>query len=132
MTIAVERRQFERFLVAPMYSRIAVRFLDEDTFDYEGHCYDISEGGLRFDLDRPIAPGTTVAIRIDLPLLENGMPETPGHGRAIYAVGNIIWLDDEALPGNVKMAVAFTRFGHEGDRDRLLSQFATGRLARAA
>lgn len=132
MSIAVERRQHERFVVAPMYSRIAVRFLEEDEFNYEGHCFDLSEGGIRFDLDRPIAPGTQVALRIDLPVTESGLPETPGYGRSIYAVANIIWLDEAEMPGGVRMAAAFTRFGHAGDRARLMSQFSSGRLSRAA
>lgn len=132
MSITVERRSHERFVVAPMYSRIAVRLLDEDTFEHEGHCFDLSEGGVRFDLDRPIAPGTTVALRLDLPVNEVGLPEAGGIGRAVFAIANIVWVDDAEMPGGVRMAAAFTRFGHAGDRERLMNQFSSGRLARAA
>ena len=130
---AVERRRHERFLLAPMYSRIAVRFLDQDEFNYEGHCYDLSEGGIQFELDRPIDPGTPVAVQIDLPVDGTGMPAQPGFGRSIFVFANVVWTrDDEDEPGPVRMAAVFTRFAHQGDRDRLFSQFCSGRYARAA
>lgn len=124
------RRQFERFMLPAAYTAIAIRTLDSETFDWEGHTYDISEGGLQFELDRGLEPGTPVAMKIELPdaVLAAG---NVGPGRAVFVFGNIVWMDDSE-PGPVRMAVAFTRFARAGDRERLLRTFAAGRLRRAA
>ena len=124
------RRRFERFMLPAAYTAIAIRTLDSDTFDFEGHTYDISEGGLQFELDRGFEAGTQVAIKIELPdaVLAAG---DVGPGRAVFAFGNIVWMDDSE-PGPVRMAVVFTRFARAGDRERLLRTFAAGRLRRAA
>ena len=86
-----------------------------------GHSYDISEGGVQFELDYPIVPGTPVSIEIKLP--------GPGE-QAIAAYGNIVWMDDSE-PGPVRMAMTFSGFAHERDRERLLEQ-VMGRGARKA
>ncbi|GDX99406.1 hypothetical protein LBMAG48_18100 [Phycisphaerae bacterium] len=124
------RRRFERFMLPAAYTAIAIRTLDSDTFDFEGHTYDISEGGLQFELDRGFEAGTQVAIKIELPDAVLAAGDT-GPGRAVFAFGNIVWMDDSE-PGPVRMAVVFTRFARTGDRERLLRTFAAGRLRRAA
>jgi hypothetical protein len=124
------RRRFERFMLPAAYTAIAIRTLDSDTFDFEGHTYDISEGGLQFELDRGFEAGTQVAIKIELPDAVLAAGDT-GPGRAVFAFGNIVWMDDSD-PGPVRMAVVFTRFARTGDRERLLRTFAAGRLRRAA
>ena len=120
----VDRRRFERFAVAPMYTPVSVRLLADSTYDFDGHAYDVGEGGLRLELDRPIDPGTPIAIQVTL----------PGEGeRAVFAFANIVWVqEDEAEPGPVRMGAAFTRFARSQDKDRLLMQLASGRFARAA
>lgn len=126
--IPINRRRFERFQLNPTYSPIRVRLLADEHFSLDGHAYDISEGGIQFELDRAIAPGTPIAMQIDLPFPER---EPRGPGRSIFIQGNVIWLDDEE-PGPVRMALAITRFSRAGDRERLIDQLATGRLHRAA
>jgi len=127
--VRMNRRQFERFVLQPMYTRVALRRLVEDTFTREGHIHNASEGGLMFELDDPIEPGTPVAVQIHLPGLHNDI----GPGRAVFALGTIVWVaDDLEEPGPVRMAVSFTRFARAGDRDRLVRQLASGRYARAA
>ncbi len=124
-----ERRRYPRFTLEPMYTPIAVRTLDSEVFDIEGHAYDISEGGMRFELDRPLSPGTQVAMQVTLP----SMQETEiGPGRSILVFANIIWLEDEEDPAPYRMAAVFTHFARAGDRERLLRQFATGRYRAAA
>ena len=125
------RRIFDRYKLRPMYTPIAVRLLDETNFGKEGHGYDISEGGVRFELDSPIAPGTAVAIRIMLP--QSGQGDV-GPGRAVFAFANIVWLQEEDLEekGPVRMAAVFSRFARTGDRERLLRSLATGAYAKAA
>lgn len=132
MSQAIDRRRFERFEVSPMYTPVAIRLLDEPTFTHTGHAYDISEGGVRFDLDQPIAPGTPIVIRLDLPLAADGTPLAGGPGRAVFAFANTVWLNEDDLPGDVNMAAAFTRFAHANDKARLLMRFATHGVRRAA
>jgi hypothetical protein len=122
MATGAERRRFPRFETEPMYTDIAVRLLDSEEFLWQGHAYDVSEGGLRFELDRPIAPGTQVAVRITLPT----MNADTGPGRAVFAFANVVWLEDEDEPGPYKMAAVINTFCRAGDRERLLGEFRKG------
>jgi PilZ domain len=124
----IDRRQHARFVTEPMYTPIAARLLESEVFDIEGHAYDISEGGLRFELDRPIAPGTKIAMQITLPSFHADI----GPGRSIFVFANVVWIEDDDEPGPVRMAAVFTHFARAGDRERLLRQFATGRYRAAA
>ncbi|MEM9167695.1 MAG: PilZ domain-containing protein [Planctomycetota bacterium] len=128
----VNRRRHERFTLSPMYHRIAVRMLDEERFEFDGHCWDIAEGGISFELDRAIAPGTPVVLQIDLPLDAQGRPPGLGPGRSVFVFANIVWLTDEDEVGPARMAAAFTRFARAGDQQRLIQQFCTGMYTRAA
>jgi hypothetical protein len=123
MSTGAERRRYPRFEVEPMYTPIAVRLLDEDAFRLEGHAYDVSEGGLRFETDLPIAPGTKVALQITLPTMNAA---TGGPGRAVFVFANVVWLEDEDEPGPYKMAAVFSHWARAGDRERLLREFRTG------
>lgn len=129
---SINRRRFERFTLRPMYSQMALRTLDREVFDFTGHALDVSEGGLRFELDRGIAPGTPVALQIWLPSGGDPRMGDVGPGRSVFVFANIIWIDDDEAPGPVTMAAAFTRFARAGDRERLLRQLSFGQLARAA
>ncbi len=123
----INRRRFERFALAPMYTPVAVKLLADDSYDFEGHAYDISEAGVRFELDRPIEAGTPVAICVMLP---GTRAETE---RSVCVYANVIWVEDDAdEPGPVRMAAAFTRFARAGDKERLLGLLGSGRYARAA
>lgn len=128
-TSEINRRQFERFALAPMYTPVSVRMLDEENFALEGHAYDISEGGCQFELDKPIAPGTQIAMQVTLPMGMRG--DDIGPGRSIFVFGNVVWLDDDGF-GPVRMAIAFTRFARLGDKERLIRQMGQGRLRRVA
>ena len=112
-----ERRIGPRYVLPVGYTPIAVRRLDEDVFMLEGHAYDISVGGVQFELDQGIAPGTRVAVRIHLPTRVGDV----GPGRAVFAFGNVVWNDDEDV-GPVRLAVAFTSFARAGDEERLMRQ----------
>jgi len=124
-----ERRRFPRFELMAGYSPLKVRLLESEVFDIDGFGYDISEGGLRFEADRGIEPGTTVAFQITLPTMHSN---TSGPGRAVFVFANVVWIEDEDEPGPVKMAAVFTRFARVGDRERLLSELRTGRYRLAA
>jgi hypothetical protein len=129
VTTNTNRRQHERFALAPMYTPITARLLENEEFTLEGHAYNISEGGVQFELDHPIAPGTSIALQITLPTGSAAVDLGPG--RSVFVFANIIWIDDEE-PGPVRMAAAFTRFARFGDKERLLRMISTGRYSRAA
>lgn len=128
-----ERRQHDRFVVPPMYTPLAVRLLDEDRFSLDGFAYDVSLGGLLFELDRPIAPGTPIAVRIDLPAAGLSENDRLGPSRLpIYVMANVVWIEDEDEPGPVRMAAVFTRFPKAGDEARLRARLGSGRFLRKA
>jgi c-di-GMP-binding flagellar brake protein YcgR len=124
-----DRRRHTRFVLEPQYTPIAVRTMESEVFDIEGHAYDISEGGARFELDRALPPGTRIAMQITLP---SAQASDIGPGRTILVFANIVWLEDEEDPAPYRMAAVFTHFARAGDRERLLRQFATGRYRVAA
>lgn len=124
-----DRRQYPRFVLEPMYTPLAVRTQDNEAFDIEGHAYDISEGGARFELDRPFPPGTKLAMQITLPSISDS---DIGPGRTILVFANVVWLDEDDQVPPHKMAAVFTHFARAGDRERLIRQFATGRYRAAA
>ncbi len=121
------RRQFERFAVSPAYTEVLVRVPGRREV-LGGHAYDISEGGLRMELDETIEPGTSIVLEVKLP---------PGSkkGAAIEEVlarGTVMWADDDGVPGPVLMGVLIDEFATNVDRDRLLGRFASGAYHRAA
>ncbi|QYK46942.1 MAG: PilZ domain-containing protein [Phycisphaeraceae bacterium] len=121
------RRTFERFSVSPAYTEVKVRVPGEPTL-LEGHAYDISEGGVRMELDRAIEPGTSIVLEVKLP---------PGNAKGapveeVLARGTVMWADDDGVPGPVFMGVLFDEFATNVDRDRLLGRFASGAYHRAA
>lgn len=127
---SADRRVHTRYALPVMYTAIGVRPGDCDAFRFEGHAYDISLGGIRFELDEPLAPGSTIGVRIDLP----GFAAHGGQvdARPIYALANVVWLEDEDEPGPYRMAAVFTRFALEGDEQRLARALAGGRYQLAA
>lgn len=128
------RRLHQRYAMQPMYTPVLVRLLENEHFTLEGHAYNVSEGGVQFELDHPIAPGTPVAFQITIPVPHNAPNkhwDGLGPGRSVFALGNVVWLDDSE-PGPVRMAAAITRFCRPCDRERLLGQLASGRYAIAA
>ena len=125
----VNRRAHERFMLERGYTSVSARIHpDEVAFSLEGHVYDISEGGICFELDRPIEPGSVVSLRIDLPLNCGDR----GPGRSVFVTGNIVWCDVDE-PGASRMALAVTRFDREGDKGRMMRALSAGkRFLRAA
>ncbi|MBY0307720.1 MAG: PilZ domain-containing protein [Phycisphaerales bacterium] len=128
MKLNTDRRRYPRFALEAMYTTLSVRTLDADEFTLDGHSYDISEGGIRFELDRAVERGTQVAMRINLPTMNyDGEPDD-----AVYVFATVVWIDDEDEPGAVKMAAVFNRWARVGDRERLLAELAKGHYRRQA
>ena len=124
-----ERRRHRRYLTPPMYHPVTVRRAGEATFVLDGHAYDLSEGGIHFELDEPIKPGQVIEILFPLPGAVDGDPSG-----TILAVGTVAWSlgEDPDEPGPVRMAVAFDSFPRPGDRERLAASLRPGRLRAAA
>ncbi len=127
----IDRRAFPRFQMNPGYTPVEARVHPDEVYTLSGHIYDISEGGVCFELDRPVEPGTTVSLRVTLPGPVTGNGQDIGPGRAVFLTGNVVWCDlDE--PGASRMAVAVTRYDRAGDRERLIRALSAGRFLRAA
>jgi len=127
---SINRRQFERFRVNPGYTAVSVRVEpDEQGFTRDGHVYDLSEGGVQFELDFPIEAGSTVSMKIEVPW------STPisdaGNDGSVYVTGNVVWTDTEE-PGAARMALAITRYDRAGDKERLIRALGVSRCLRAA
>ena len=131
MKLNTDRRRFPRFELEAMYTTIAVRTLDQDEFTLQGHSYDISEGGMRFELDRGLECGTEVAMTINLPTM-NGGTDALGPENAVFVFATIVWIEDENEPGPIKMAAVFNRWARQGDRERLLAELGKGAYRRQA
>jgi hypothetical protein len=123
MTQTNDRRRHERFTVDPMYSAVAVSPLatSNRTSDgcggghVDGHVYEVSLGGIRFELDQPLPVGTRVSVEVTL----------PGCTKPICAEGRIVRVFDEIDdPGPRRMVVEFETFaaGARESLDRYLSQ----------
>ncbi|MCA9286710.1 MAG: PilZ domain-containing protein [Phycisphaerales bacterium] len=123
-----DRRQHQRFTLQPMYSPVAVTIAEEGGCDgtmieLDGHAYDISEGGMRMELDEPIGVGVVADVRVAL----------PGLSEPVRVTGVVVW-ENDALddPGPRRMAVQFTEFLEDADHDRLVRYLSEGWLRQAA
>jgi len=124
-----DRRRHARFRLATAYTPVSVRPPGSDAFDVEGHAYDLSESGVRFDIDRLLEPGTPVAMQITLPCTDDA---DLGPGRAVLVFANLVWVADREDPGPWRAAAVFTEFARAGDRERLVKHIASGRYRTAA
>lgn len=120
-----ERRRHARFKVAPMYTTLHVRRgADADgPGEFDGHVYDISEGGIRFEIDEPLPEGALIEVEIGL----------PGCRRLIEATGKVVRVnaaDDD--PGPRRMALMFDRFADAASRAALRAYLDQRWLERAA
>lgn len=130
---SVNRRRFERFQLPAAYTEVKVCHAFGEAKDWlVGHAYDVSEAGIRIELDEEIPAGSPVRIRLTLPVGE--IPLNGGETTAceIEAEGTIVWADDDDAAGPVRLAASFARFPRAGDRERLIRRVVEGRFRRAA
>lgn len=114
-----ERRRHSRFKVTPMYSHVHVRRDGEGRPELDGHLYDISVGGVRFELDEPLDDGERVTIEISL----------PGCRTLIQATGKVVRVNDaDDDPGPRRMALRFDAFADEESRTALARYLGEGWL----
>jgi len=107
----MERRIFPRLRLTPGYSAAYVQVIENGVARIlDGHVYDVSEGGVRIELDEALPIGTDVSICLQL----------SGAAAGIFAAGNIVRVfDDGDDPGPRRMALSFRRFLNARDRVRL-------------
>lgn len=111
MQSGVEARQTPRLRLPAMYTLIRVRKKGKNRFNQTGYIYDISQTGMRFELDDAMEPGTEVEFRALLPGSQTTTFSAAGHLVRIH--------DDIDEPGPVRMAVAFDKFKTVIDREKL-------------
>lgn len=132
------RRRHERFATLPMYTSVQIWPAGRPGDPLEGHVYDISEGGIRFELDSAIQPGSSITLRVQLPRWvswrrgSSGLDAAGAEPASVEVLARVLWIDDDGVPGPVRMAAVFTSFLDAGDKDRLMGMLATGGLRRAA
>lgn len=131
---AGDSRRALRLKLPAMYTLVRVRLRLPETrrqrerYTWAGYIYDISETGMRFELDRMLDPGTELEVE---GLLPGGAGST-----TFRAKGRVVRIHDEADDrfGPVRMAMAFDQFDTDEDR-RHLAEYVTResmRLRRAA
>ncbi len=105
-----EARSNPRLKLPAMYTLLRVRQTGDQRYRWTGHIYDISQSGMRFELDAPLPAGTEVEVRGMLP---------GSHQVTFHATGRIVRMHDEEEMGPCRMGMTFTRFNHDIDRQRL-------------
>jgi c-di-GMP-binding flagellar brake protein YcgR len=124
MSAVQNRREFDRFSLPPMYTHVVVRRgngMQVETLS--GHAYDVSEGGLRLEVDEELTPGELLSLHIGL----------PGEDVDVFASARVVWTsepDDD--PGPRRSAVKFADFSTKDDRRRLVRFLSSGLVDRAA
>ena len=123
-TKPIDRRAHQRFTLMPMYTTVEARRLAGDVDRVLlGHAYDISETGVRIELDEALEPGESIALHLTL----------PGATSSVAASANVVWVNDEIDdPGPRRMALRFTNFRSDKDHDCLLRYLGSGLIRRAA
>ncbi len=116
---AADRRAADRFSPQVGYSRVVVSVdkPNRSGSPLEGHAYDVSLSGLRFELDEPLEEGTPIEVELHLPGLLHSIRST---GRVVRV------LDELEDAGPQRMALAFRSFPSPLDASRLTKHLASG------
>ncbi len=108
---SAEARRHPRLKLPAMYTLLRARPEGDDRYRWTGYIYDVSEGGLRIELDEQLEPGTPIEVRGVLP---------GSRGTSFRASGKVVRLHDtEDDFGPFRMGVALHAFKHEADHERL-------------
>jgi len=97
-------RKHPRLRLPVGYAAVCVKRGGQELY---GHAYDLSLGGVRFELDTPLEPGEHVEIDLAL----------PGRVvRTVHARGKCVRFHDEDEVGPIRMGVSFDALSSDGDR----------------
>ena len=119
-----DSRQLPRLKLPAMYTLVRVRPAGEEKYTWSGFIYDISEGGMRFEIDDAIEPGTKIEVRAMLPGATHVTFEASGTVVRIHD-------DDDNYFGPTRMGLIFDEFKTENDHMRL-NQYITTETQKAA
>lgn len=110
-----ESRRHPRIKLPAMYTLVRVRPAGCARYRWTGYIYDISQSGMRLELDDALPEGTPVEVRVMLP--GNDQQTT------FFAAGKIIRNHDEDEPfaGPTRMGMQFDTFPILGDEHKLAS-----------
>jgi len=124
VTNSLDRRQCERFTMPHQYTAITVHPAGSMTLcPLHGHVYDISESGIRLELDEPLDIGSEVSFQVQLPM---------GHG-TVTGQAAVVWVnsqDDD--PGPRRCALYIRSFLSATDQSRLTNYIGDVQPLRAA
>ncbi len=115
-----DKREFPRRPLPLGYSEVRVRRSGKQRFTLAGHAYDISAGGVRFELDRELTDGEEVDIRVVLP------GDKP---HQVQAHGAVVRFHDPGEAGPIRMAVSFSDMAEPIDRMLIDSYVRNGEAA---
>ncbi|MBM4051951.1 MAG: PilZ domain-containing protein [Planctomycetes bacterium] len=119
MTALAEQRLSERYGVNAPYTAVRVGAAGGAGFPLEGHAYDISATGLRFELDEVMKVGQPLSLELLL----------PGAGGWVRLAGRVVRLFDEIDdPGPRRMAIHVDSFEDDSHRERLVGHLDRGYL----
>lgn len=120
-------RAHPRRSVPAMYSLVRVKPKGAKRYPWTGYVYDVSLGGMRFELDDKLEPGTEVEVRAMIPF---------DRQMTINATGTVVRMhDDSDEVGPVRMGLNFTEFKTDNDRrkvDDFVNQRLSGEFRKAA
>lgn len=125
----IDRRRHERFALHAACNEVRVQRIREGRMELlTGSAYDVSEGGLRIELDDRLEPGEHVNVTLQLPGTGSA-----AHPREVSLACEVKWVnpddDDPAMP---RMALGIVRFLDEASRARLFTFLGTRPALRAA
>ena len=121
MSLTFDRRRHRRFAVHPEYSHLKIRRKNGNAF--EGHLYDVSVGGFKFECDGILDAGECFEFEIHLPGSESPIQ---GQGSVVRAIG------EEQQIGPWPTAAKFEQFETRFQAASLTRFIEHGYLVRAA
>ena len=134
MAPAHEQRLHQRYTLPAMYTAIEARTPHAGAYGWHGHAYNISQGGVQFELDHLLEPGAPIVMRLQLPCrnahtLRLGAPPAT---LTVEALANVVWIEDAEDPPPYRTAAVFSRFLTPNGQALLQSHIEGGRFLEAA
>jgi c-di-GMP-binding flagellar brake protein YcgR len=112
-----DARRFPRVSLPAMYTLARVRLEGEPGYHLHGHLYDLSLGGTRLELDRPLPIGEWLELRAMLP----GAPHVTFRATGRVVRDHAPCFDEMGAP---RMGLAFEAFHSEMERRRVRQYLA--------
>lgn len=113
------RRAADRFAPLTGYTRVVIAPEQKTAqhTEFEGHAYDVSLSGLRFELDEPLKEGSSIDIELHLPGLLSSI-------RSKARVVRIF--DEDGDNGPRRIAATFQSFHSPLDASRFTAHLGSG------